>query len=153
MLGLSGMNVSFVEPDLAGWGHCVLRAASLPTFQNQNESNQWPVNMMGQPTIGARVRESSTQRNDKHAFPRVPVTSKGAKFESNRRKTKSLHDLAKSNFQVPHQLELTTASLEPSQKEQKRTEQTEKIRRSIKHNQDQKSVEKPKEACCTANVC
>jgi uncharacterized protein YdaT len=71
----------------------------------------------------------------------APVTTKGAKYKSNRRKTKSLRDLAKSNFQAPHQLELTTASLERSQKEQKRTEQTKKIRRSIKHNQDQKSVE------------
>ena len=91
--------------------------------------------------IGARVRESSTQRNERHAFPRVPITSKGAKFELNRRKTMPLcRDLAKSNFQVPHQLELTTASLEPSQSEQKRTKQTKKPRGSTKHNQDQKSV-------------
>jgi hypothetical protein len=86
-------------------------------------------NAMERPTITirARVREWSTQRNEKHAFPRVPVMSKGAKFESNRRKTKSLRNWAKSNFQAPHQLELTIVSLEPSQKEQKRTEQPRRL--------------------------
>jgi hypothetical protein len=68
--------------------------------------------------------------------------SKGAKFKSNRKKTTSLCDLAKTNSQAPHQLELSTASLEPSQKEeQKGTKQTKKLRGSTKHNQDQMSVE------------
>jgi hypothetical protein len=121
-------------------------------IQNQKVSNQGPVNAMERPTIGARARKSSTQRNEKHTFPRVPVPSKGAKLELNRSKTTSLCDLAKCNSQAPHQLELSTASLEPSQKEQKGNEQTEKPRGSTKHNQDQKSVEAKRSMLCCKGV-
>jgi hypothetical protein len=56
--------------------------------QNQIERHDQEWRNRSQPTIGARVRQLSTQR----------VTSKGEKLELNRRKTKSLSDLAKATF-------------------------------------------------------
>jgi hypothetical protein len=70
--------------------------------QNQNliESNGRHENKKGQ-TILAR------ERIQKQASPRVLFTSKGAKFESKRRATHSLHDQANErakSAQTPHQL-------------------------------------------------
>ena len=57
-------------------------------------------------TIGTRegANHSSERTHSIVASPRVPFTSKGAKFESKRRAKKSFHERAKSAYQAPYQL-------------------------------------------------
>jgi hypothetical protein len=74
--------------------------------RNQIESNGGHANEKGR-AIQARERIRLKQKNEKQASPRVPFTSKGAKFESKRRAKKSLHDQANESAksaQIPHQL-------------------------------------------------
>jgi hypothetical protein len=79
---------------------------TIGTNRNQIESNGGYANEKGR-TIQARERIPSKQKNEKQASPRVPFTSKGAKFKSKRRAKKSLHDQANErakSAQTPHQL-------------------------------------------------
>jgi hypothetical protein len=80
---------------------------TIETNRNQIESNRGHANEKGR-TIQARERIPSKQKNEKQTSPRVPFTSKGAKFESKRRAKKSLHDHQANKHaksaQTPHQL-------------------------------------------------
>ena len=76
---------------------------TIGTNRNQIESNGGHANEKGR-TTQARERIPSKQKNEKQASPRVPFTSKGAKFESKRRAKKSFHERAKSAYQAPYQL-------------------------------------------------
>jgi hypothetical protein len=61
------------------------------TNQNHIESNGGHANEKGQ-TIQAREHIPLMQKNEKQASPRVPFTSKGAKFKSKIRAKRSLHN-------------------------------------------------------------
>jgi hypothetical protein len=77
---------------------------TIGTNRNQIENEK------GQ-TVQTRERIPSKQKNEKQASPRVPFTSKGAKFESKRRAKKSLHDQANERVKSAQELHIYLDSI------------------------------------------
>ena len=117
---------------------------TIGTNRNQIESNGGHANEKGR-TTQARERIPSKQKNEKQASPRVPFTSKGAKFESKRRAKNS----RTRKERISSTISTWTASFGPSESYLLR-----KNKKELGTKLTQKRIQwKQKEACCTARVC